>query len=107
MILRYERLQRFPTVFKSMTGLHLAQFDDLITDMRPRLLAAEQARLTRPTRTRAIGAGHPFELDPRNQILLTVIWLRLYPIHEVLAYLFGISDSTVSRVYARLIVGQS
>jgi len=103
MILRYERLQRFPTVFKSMTGLHLAQFDDLITDMRPRLLAAEQTRLTRPTRTRAIGAGHPFELDPRNQILLTVIWLRLYPIHEVLAYLFGVSDSTVSRTIARVL----
>jgi hypothetical protein len=103
MILRYERLQRFPSVFKSMTGLHLALFDNLISDMRPRLLAAEQARLTRPTRTRAIGAGHPFDLDPRNQILLTVIWLRLYPIHEVLAYLFGVSDSTVSRTIARVL----
>ena len=103
MLLRYERLQRFPTVVKSVTGLHLAQFDDLITDMRPRLLTAEQTRLTRPTRTRAIGAGHPFELDPRNQILLTVIWLRLYPIHEVLADLFGISDSTVSRTIARVL----
>jgi hypothetical protein len=103
MILRYERLQRFPSVFKSMTGLRLAQFDDLITDMHPRLLAAEQTRLTRPTRTRAIGAGHPFELDPRNQVLLSVIWLRLYPIHEVLAYLFGVSDSTVSRTIARLL----
>lgn len=103
MILRYERLRRFPTVFKSMTGLRLPQFDDLITDMRPRLLAAEQTRLSRPNRTRAIGAGHPFDLDPRNQILLTVIWLRLYPIHEVLAYLFGISDSTVSRTIARVL----
>jgi hypothetical protein len=103
MILRYERLQRFPTVFKSMTGLRMAQFDDLVTDMRPRLLAAEQARLTRPSRKRAIGAGHPFELEPRNQLLLTVIWLRVYPIHEVLAYLFGVSDSTVSRTIARVL----
>jgi hypothetical protein len=103
MILRYERLQRFPTVFKSMTGLHLPQFDDLISDMRPRLLSAEHTRLSRPTRTRAIGAGHPFDLDPRNQILLTVIWLRLSPIHEVLASLFGVSDSTVSRTIARVL----
>jgi hypothetical protein len=80
-----------------------AQFDDLVSDVRPRLLAAEQGRLSRPTRTRAIGAGHPFELDPRNQLLLTVIWLRLYPIHEVLAYLFGVSDSTVSRAIARVL----
>ena len=103
MLLRYERLKRFPTVFKSMTGLRVPQFDDLTTDMRPRLLAAQQTRLARPTRTRAIGAGHPFELDPRNQVLLTVIWLRLYPIHEVLAYLFGVSDSTVSRTIARVL----
>jgi hypothetical protein len=103
MILRYERLKRFPTVFKSMTGLRVPQFDDLTTDMRPRLLAAQQTRLARPTRTRAIGAGHPFELDPRNQVLLTVIWLRLSPIHEVLAYLFGVSDSTISRTIARVL----
>ena len=103
MLLGYERLKRFPTVFKSMTGLRVPQFDDLTTDMRPRLLAAHQTRLARPTRARAIGAGHPFELDPRNQVLLTVIWLRLYPIHEVLAYLFGVSDSTVSRTIARVL----
>ncbi len=35
MILRYERLQRFPTVFKSMTGLQTVQFDDLVIDLLP------------------------------------------------------------------------
>jgi hypothetical protein len=103
MILHYARLQRFPTVFKSLTGLRVPQFDDLVADVLPRYHAAERQRLNRPSRQRAIGAGHPFELDPRNQILLTVIWLRVYPIHEVLAYLFGISDTTVSRIIARVL----
>ncbi len=103
MILRYERLQRFPTVFKSMTGLRTPQFDDLVTDVLPRFHAAEFARLNRPDRTRAVGGGPDFELDPRNQILLTVVWLRVYPIHEVLAYLFGVSDTTVSRTIARVL----
>ncbi len=103
MILRYERLQRFPSVFKSMTGLHVVQFDALTTDVLPRFHAAELARLNRPTRQRAIGGGPGFDLDPRNQILLTVIWLRLYPIHEVLAYLFGVSDTTVGRVITRVL----
>jgi hypothetical protein len=103
MILRYERLQRFPTVFKSMTGLRAPQFDDLVTDVLPRFHAAEFARLNRPDRTRAVGGGPDFDLDPRNQILLTVVWLRVYPIHEVLAYLFGVSDSTVSRTIARVL----
>ena len=103
MILHYARLQRFPTVFKSLTGLRVPQFDDLVADVLPRYHAAERQRLNRPSRQRAIGAGHPFELDPRNQILLTVIWLRIYPIYEVLAYLFGISDTTVSRIIARVL----
>ena len=103
MILRYERLHRFPSVFKSMTGLHVVQFDALTADVLPRFHAAERARLTRPNRKRAIGGGPGFDLDPRNQILLTVIWLRLYLIHEVLAYLFGVSDTTVGRAIGRVL----
>jgi hypothetical protein len=38
-----------------------------------------------------------------NQILLTVIWLRTYPTNEVLAYLVGVGDSTVSRIIARVV----
>ena len=103
MIVRYERLQRYPTVFKSMTGLRLAQFDEVVTDILPRFRAAEYTRHDRPDRKRAVGGGPSFDLDPRNQILLTVIWLRLYPIHEVLAYLFGVSDTTVGRAIARVL----
>ena len=103
MILRYERLQRYPTVFKSMTGLRVAQFDEVVTDILPRFRAAEYSRHDRPDRKRAVGGGPSFDLDPRNQILLTVIWLRLYPIHEVLAYLFGVSDTTVGRAIGRVL----
>ena len=103
MILRYERLQRYPTVFKSMTGLRVAQFDEVVTDILPRFRAAEYSRHDRPDRKRAVGGGPSFDLDPRNQILLTVIWLRLYPIHEVLAYLFGVSDTTVGRAISRVL----
>jgi hypothetical protein len=66
-------------------------------------MAAEQARLSSRLRQRAIGDGHPFELDMHDHLLLTVIWLRLYPIHEVLSYLFGISDSIVSRLIERVL----
>jgi hypothetical protein len=79
----------------------VAEFATLVADVTPLYQAAAQARLSRPTRQRAIGAGHPFELDPCNELLLTVVWLRIYPIHEVLGFLFGVSDSTVSRVKTR------
>ena len=103
MILRYDHLSRFPKVFQVMTGLRLAEFDDLLTNVLPRFGAAETERLTRAERQRAIGGGHPFDLTPRDQCLLTVIWLRRYPVHEVLGFLFDVSDSTVSRYIRRVL----
>jgi hypothetical protein len=103
MICRYDNLCRYPTVFLKMTGLRLNEFADLLDDMLPRFAEAELVRLLRPTRRRAVGAGRHAELAPRDQILLALIWLRQYPTNEVLGFLFGVSDSTVSRVVARLI----
>ena len=97
MILRYDHLSRFPKVFQAMTGLRLAEFDARLDDVLLRFGAVETQRLTRAARQRAIGGGHPFELTPRDQVLLTVVWLRRYPIHEVLGFLFDVSDSTVCR----------
>ena len=84
MILRYAHLSRSPAVFLAMTGLRVAVFDDLVADLLPGHAVGERTRLQRPTRRRAIGAGHPFALRPRDQLLLTVVWLRVSPIHEVL-----------------------
>jgi hypothetical protein len=84
-------------VFEAMTGLRLTEFDELLDDVLPRYAEAEVKRLSRPRRQRAIGGGHPFELSPRDQILLTVVWPRTYPIHEVLGFLFDVTDSSVSR----------
>lgn len=103
MICRFDNLRRFSTVFLKMTGLRLNEFADLLDDMLPRLAAAEQARLQRPSRRRAIGGGRHADLVARDQILLAVIWLRQYPTNEVLGFLFAVSDSTVSRVVNRLV----
>jgi DDE superfamily endonuclease/Helix-turn-helix of DDE superfamily endonuclease len=103
MILRHARLSKHPRVFKAMTGLSLSEFDTLAEDLVPLLVAAVAARRERPRRDRARGAGHPFELDHRDQLLLTVVWLRHYPINEVLGYLFAASESTASRVIRRVL----
>jgi hypothetical protein len=102
-MLRYAALSAHPRVFKSLTGLYVADFAALVTDVLPLLRRADQTRRSQRPRQRAVGGGHPFELAGQDQILLTVVWLRQYPIHEVLAYLFGVSDSTVSRVIQRVL----
>jgi hypothetical protein len=90
-------------VFKAMTGLSLAQFRALEIEFAPRFEQAEAARLTRPGRRRAIGAGHPFELPRRDHLLMTVVWLRRYPINAVLGYLFGIEETTALRTVRRVL----
>ena len=84
MIGRYAWLSHHPQVFKAMTGLTVAEFDLLARDLQPRYIAAERARLNRPTRQRAIRSGHAFHLPVRDQLLLVIVWLRQYPTHEVL-----------------------
>jgi hypothetical protein len=103
MNLHYARLSGFPKIFRSMTGLTVPEFEAVVDDLLPRHARAEKKRLSRPTRQRAIGAGPPFELSPVDQLLLTIIWLRLYPTHEVLGYLFGVSDSTARRAIVTML----
>lgn len=103
MILRYTYLRSQRAIFKAMTGLYVHEFDDLLQDVQPRLAIAEQQRLSRPSRKRAIGAGHPFDLPQRDQILLSVVWLRRYPTREVLGYLFGVGEWTASRAIERVL----
>jgi hypothetical protein len=103
MRLSVAHLRRHPRVFKQMTGLTVAEFEELAHDLLPRFTAREQQRLSRPDRQRAIGGGTPFTLKPREQFLLTVIWLRLYPMHAVLGFLFGVTHSTVGRVIGRIL----
>lgn len=84
-----------------MTGVTITLFNELESDLEAHVVAAEAKRLARPQRQRAEGGGRTPELSHRNQLLLSVIWLRCYPTHEVLGYLFGVSDSTVSRLKER------
>lgn len=101
--MRYSYLTNYPQVFLKMTGLRVNEFDGLLADVMPMWQQVEAQRLYREQRQRQAGGGRTSELTGRDQVLLTVVWLRVYPTHEVLAYLFGVSDSTVSRVIGRVL----
>jgi hypothetical protein len=103
MILSETRLRAVPGAFRAMTGLQVAEFDALAQEVVPVIAAAEQARRGGRKRRRAAGGGHPFALTFRAQLLLTVVWLRVYPTSPVLGFLFGISHPTVLRTIARVL----
>ncbi len=103
MMMKYVYLSGFPKIFLTMTGLHLNEFDDLVDEVEPLYQAAERKRLNRPDRQRDLGGGDHPDLSVRDQVLLTVIWLRQYPTQDVLGYFFGISQATVSRYLERVL----
>ncbi|MCB0122099.1 MAG: transposase family protein [Caldilineaceae bacterium] len=78
-------------------------FDELNGELEPKFLIAERERLERPDRQRAVGGGRNAEVEIGDQLLMSIIWLRCYPKQHVLGYLFGISDSSVSRILARVL----
>ncbi len=98
--MRYAHLSQYPNVFLAMTGLRVAEYDAWLREVLPLYRQAEQARLARPNRQREPGGGRDATLAERDQILLTVVWLRQYPVHAVLADLFGTSSPAVSRYLA-------
>jgi hypothetical protein len=103
MTLHYYHLKRYAPVFLSMTGLRVGEFDRLAQEVLPEFEAAEGQRLARPTRQRALGGGEKPHLESRDQLLLTVIWLRQYPTHDVLGFFFGVSQPTVGRYIQRML----
>jgi hypothetical protein len=75
----------------------------MVIEVQPHHEATERERLARPDRLRAPGAGHPFELDYQDSLLLTMIWLRQYPTGAVLGYFFGVSEPTARRTVKRVL----
>ncbi len=102
MIFRYKRLKKHPVVFRAVTGLSVNEFNEYTTPLLIQLAESERQRLEkRENRQRDVGGGRHYELPWREQLLLTIVWLRLYPTYEVLGYFFDVSDSTAHRIVKR------
>lgn len=86
-----------------MAGLTIELFGEVERDIEPRFVEAEIKRLSRPNRERAVGGGRDQEVSIQDQLLMTIVWLRCYPKQDVLAYLFGVSESSVSRILNRML----
>jgi hypothetical protein len=99
MILQYETLHQRPEIFQKLTSLRVSEFDSLWQQLAPRLAEAHDLRLRRTQRQRAPGGGRHSTLDQRDQLLLTLVWLRHYLTYDVLGFLFGVSRVAVERYF--------
>ena len=96
-MITYHKLAQKLTTFKSLTGLTILEFEALLERFAPAWVAAEQQRLSRPNRKRAIGGGRKYELELRERLLMVLVWLRLYLNTEAMGFFFGVDKATVSR----------
>ncbi len=93
------QLKRRPGHLHNFTGLSVAQFEELVEALRAEV--SRDQGLAGPRR-RAVGGGRKAKLAFEDQLVLTLIYYRLYLTQVLLGYLFDLDDSNVSRVVSRL-----
>lgn len=96
-MLTLSKLRRKPRHFKSLSGLSVSEFDQLLSEFEPAYEQARQERQNRSGRTREPGAGHPFALPVAERLLMALLYFRLYMSQSLLSFLFDIDQSSVSR----------
>lgn len=98
--MQFNSLRQRPRYFLGFTGLKVEEFTQLIAKLKQDWLNYRIERLNKnnPERKRKLGGGRKKELSIlEDQLLLTLLWARLYPSYLFLEYLFGIDESMVCR----------
>ena len=93
----YSRLSRKPLLFKSFTGITIAEFDRIFEKIEGKYKKYEIKRLSTKRRERRIGAGRPFKLHLQNRLLMLLIYYRMYITYTLTGFLFDIDQSNVCR----------
>jgi hypothetical protein len=97
--MRAAELKKRPRHFQNFTGLDVAQFERLAEAVEA--AAALDVQEDRP-RQRAVGGGRKAKLALEDQLLVALMYYRLYLTQLLLGYLFNLDDSNVSRVIRRV-----
>ncbi len=80
----YADWSRHPYQFFRASGETVTSFNRLHTDLRPNIISNRQ-------------------LDSLNVLLMTLWWMRRYPIYSEISVIFDIQESSVSRILNRMI----
>jgi len=99
-MITYTKVRRVPSAFKSLTGLSIAQFDELYQDYEAacaKRRAASTIRADGKPRKYKAGGGSLFSHDGRTRLLMALMWLKVYPTYEVLGFFFTLHKSNAFR----------
>src|SRR5712692_952112 len=91
----YERLSKKREMFRSFSGLDVAEFDSLLSRIKLAHEDHEKKRLSRRDRKNKIGAGHPFKLSLEDRLLMLLMYYRSYVTSILLGFVFNLDQSNV------------
>ena len=94
-MLFYEDIKHLPKVLLAFTSLTAEEFEELLIhfSIEWELMESEDDK----PRKRKRGGGRKKLIDqPADRLLLAMFYLKTYPIQEVLAYFFGVSQAQVN-----------
>jgi len=98
--MQIEQLKKRPKHFHNFTGLRVEEFETVVEAVKKELGKVKEGS-TR-TRQRAVGGGRKPALEIEEQLLVLLMYYRLYVTQILLGYLFDLDDSNVSRLISRL-----
>lgn len=104
-VLRFENVRLEDKMLSFFTGLSRDIWDILWTFLKPEgnILSSKSATTDKKGRQNSYGAGRKSILSLQDQLLMTLIRLRLGTLEQVLSYQFGVSISSVSRTVVKWI----
>lgn len=102
-MLRFSTLSQRPVVFKRLIGVSLEEFEVLRRRTKPIWERLRRKRFDRPDRIRVFGGGRKSDLKTfEDELLLLLVYYRLYPTVLVLGFMVGLDDSNVCRHIAAM-----
>jgi hypothetical protein len=101
-LLNYKILSSRLSMFRSLTGLEVPEFDSFYAKVQTNYGQYETKRLSRENRKRKKGAGHPFKLPLQERLLMFLIYYRLYITSTLTGLLFDLDQSNVLKDIRKL-----
>jgi DDE superfamily endonuclease/Helix-turn-helix of DDE superfamily endonuclease len=101
-MLNYKFLSSKSSIFRSLTGFEVSEFDSFYNQAQTSYRDYENTRLARPDRKRKVGAGYPFKLTLQERLLMFLVYYRLYTTSTLTGVLFELDQSNVLKNIRKL-----
>jgi hypothetical protein len=97
-VLSYQQLQRHPRALRTFTGLDQTEFEKLLTHFAMAYHAYRSGQhVATKSRKRRYGAGRKPRLAAmEDKLLFILFYCKVYPLQEVMAFLFDTSQGRVN-----------